>query len=129
MSTNQDRKSCLYTGWIRHRRFGPAKNAFRYRLFMLYLDLDELPGLFKRFWLWSARRPAPAWFRRGDHHGPVATDLATATRDLVEQRTGVRPLGPIRLLTHLRYWGHCFNPVSFYYCFDKTGTRVETIIA
>ena len=40
-----------------------------------------------------------------------------------------RPAGPIRLLTHLRYFGHCFNPVSFYYCFDAADQRVETIVA
>ena len=33
------------------------------------------------------------------------------------------------MLTHLRYWGVCFNPVSFYYCFDRSGKRVETVLA
>ena len=43
--------------------------------------------------------------------------------------SGARPEGPIRLLTNLRYFGHCFNPVSLYYCFDAPGIRVETIVA
>ena len=55
--------------------------------------------------------------------------LDQAVRDLVQQRTGVRPAGPIRLLTHLRFFGYSFNPVSFYYVFDATDTRVETIVA
>ena len=42
-------------------------------------------------------------------------------RDLVEEKSGVRPAGPVYLLTHLRYFGYCFNPVSFYYCFDGEG--------
>ena len=37
--------------------------------------------------------------------------------------------GPIRLLTHLRYFGHCFNPVSFYYCFNDSDEKVEAIMA
>ncbi len=41
----------------------------------------------------------------------------------------MRPGGPIRMLTHLRYFGLCFNPVTFYYCYDAADTRVETIIA
>ena len=49
--------------------------------------------------------------------------------DLVEDKTGNRPTGPIRLLTHLRYFGYVFNPVSFYYCFDKDGSQLETIVA
>ena len=121
--------SCLYTGWVRHRRFAPTENSFRYRLFMTYLDLAELPELFDRYWLWSARGPAPAWFRREDYHGNATKPLDAAVRDLVESRLGRRPQGPIRLLTHLRFFGYCFNPVSFYYCFDRAGERVETIAA
>jgi DUF1365 family protein len=79
--------------------------------------------------LWSARRPAPAWFRRKDFLGPAHVPLDAAVRDLVAMRTGTRPRGPIRLLTHLRYFGYSFNPVSFYYVFDAGGTRVETIVA
>jgi DUF1365 family protein len=121
--------SALYTGWVRHRRFEPVDHRFRYRLFMLYLDLDELPELFDRYLFWSARRAAPAWFRRADFHGDPAQPLAESVRDLVARRTGARPTGPIRLLTHLRYFGYSFNPVSFYYCFDEACSRVDTIVA
>ena len=55
--------------------------------------------------------------------------LDRAVRDLVEAQTGMRPAGPVRLLTHLSYFGYCFNPVSFYYCFDAAGERVETVVA
>ena len=55
--------------------------------------------------------------------------LDTAVRALVEQRLGFRPEGPIRLLTHLRYLGVLMNPVSFYYCFDRSGAHVDAIIA
>ena len=121
--------SGVYEGTVRHRRFAPMRHEFRYRMFMLYLDLDELPGVFDGRWLWSARRVAPAWFRRADYLGDASVPLATAVRDLVAARTGRRPNGPIRLLTHLRYWGYVQNPVSFYYCLDASGTAVETIVA
>jgi DUF1365 family protein len=55
--------------------------------------------------------------------------LARAVRDTVEGRTGVRPTGPIRLLTQLRSYGHCFNPVSFYYCMSANGKDVEAVVA
>lgn len=121
--------SCVYKGTVRHNRLQPVRHVFRRRLFMLYLDLDELPGVFDGRWLWSARRPAPAWFRRADYLGDAGTPLAQAVRDRVEQCLGRRPTGPIRLLTHLRYWGYIQNPVSFYYCFDDTGSRLETVVA
>jgi DUF1365 family protein len=122
-------QSCIYLGRVRHRRFQPAEHAFSYRMFMMYLDLGEMPDLFDRYWLWSAKRPAPAWFRRSDHLGNPDIPLDEALRDLVGERTGTRPQGPVRLLTHLRYLGYCFNPVSFYYCFDASGQNLETIVA
>jgi hypothetical protein len=112
-----------------HARSAPRTHSFRYRLFMVCVDLAELPGVFDRFWFWSARRPALAWLRRADYLGDPRIPLDQAVRDRVEAHTGCRPSGPIHLLTHLRYYGHCFNPVSFYYVFDATGQRVETVVA
>jgi uncharacterized protein len=121
--------SCLYEGWVRHRRRTPVDNAFRYWLFQVYLDLAELDDVFAGRWLWSAKRPAPAWFRREDHLGDPAVSLEEAVRRFVEQAAGERPAGPIRLLTHLRYFGYVMNPVSFYYCFDAAGTSVHHVVA
>ena len=114
--------SAIYRGWLRHRRFAPRRHDFRYALFMVYLDLQELDTAFRRHWLWRAI----ARFRRDDHLGDGPLDQAV--RDLVQRETGQRPQGAIRLLTHLRYFGYCFNPVSFYYCFDRD-ERVEAIVA
>ncbi|MGA2320273.1 MAG: DUF1365 domain-containing protein [Solirubrobacteraceae bacterium] len=121
--------SCLYEGSVRHRRHSDVEDEFRYPLFMAYLDLDELPALFDGRRLWSARHPAPAWFRRADYLGDPAAPLADAVRELVRERTGERPEGPIRLLTHLRYFGHSFNPVSFYYCHGAHDGRVAAVVA
>jgi len=121
--------SAIYFGWLRHRRFAPREHSFRYPLFLAYLDLGELDSVFRGRWLWSTRRWAVARFDRRDHLGDPGITLDAAVRDLVHSRTGRRPSGPIRLLTHLRYFGYCFNPVSFYYCFDESGVKVETIVA
>jgi DUF1365 family protein len=120
--------SCLYEGSLDHARHRPVSHAFRYAVFLVYLDLSELERVFHGRWLWSTRRPNLAWFRRADHFGDVRQPLDAAVRDLVESRTGARPAGPVRLLCHLRYLGHVFNPASFYYCFDATGTRLEAIV-
>ena len=121
--------SALYEGTIRHRRFAPVEHSFSYTMFMAYLDLAELDVAFRGRWLWSASRPALARFRREDHLGDRAIPLDRCVRDLVEAKTGRRPEGPIRLLTHLAYYGWCFNPVSFFYCFDRAGLNVEFIVS
>jgi DUF1365 family protein len=82
--------SCVYDGWVRHRRFEPVEHAFRYRLRLLYQDLD----------------------------GPLRDEVL----DLVAERTGSRPAGPVRRLAQARRLGVGFNPVSFYFCFDAGGS-------
>ena len=121
--------SAIYEGRVVHRRFEPVTHQFEYRMFMLYLDLGELPGVFAGSRLFSSTRRALARFCRQDHLGDPGTPLDEAVRDLVAEHTGDRPDGPIRLLTHARYFGYVFNPVSFYYCFNASDTRVETIVA
>lgn len=121
--------SAIYAGQLDHRRHLPRRHVFRYGLFMVLLDLDELDTVFAGRWLWSTTRRAVARFDRRDHLGDPGVALATAVRDLVAQRTGTRSAGPIRLLTQLRYFGYVFNPVSFYFCFDADGRGVTAIVA
>ncbi len=121
--------SAIYHGWLRHRRFAPRAHSFRYPLFMVYLDLAELDSVFRGRWLWSTCRRAWARFNRADHLGDPAVPLDQALRELVCSETGLALTGPIRLLTHLRYFGHCFNPVSFYYCYDRAGENVVCVVA
>jgi DUF1365 family protein len=127
-TTTRGLHSAVYTGWVRHRRYAPKALAFRYPIFLMYLDLAELEQVFARRWLWSVGRRNLAQFRRSDYLGDPAQPLDEAVRDRVQQHTGERPLGPVRMLTHLRYFGHCFNPVTFYYCHDAQ-QRLHSIVA
>ncbi len=120
--------SCIYEGELRHRRSIPLVHAFHYRLYMMYVDLDELAKVFAGRWLWSVSKPNLAWFRRGDHCGPAEQSLAESIRELVAERTGCRPAGPIRLLTQFRHAGFSMNPISLYYCFDAA-ERLEHVVA
>jgi DUF1365 family protein len=119
--------SALYEGSIRHRRFAVRRREFRHRIAMAYVDLDELPRLLGGRLVRS--RPGLVRFRRRDYLGDPALPLDAAVRALVAERTGRAPAGPVRVLTHLRTFGHCFNPVSFYYCFAAGGERLEAVVA
>lgn len=124
------RASAIYEGTVRHRRYKPHAHEFGYRMFQLYLDLDELPTLFdgagRR---WSYERRNWASFHRADYHGDPAQPLAEAVRDTAERQLGRRPTGPIRLLCHARYFGYCFNPVVFFYCYADDGVTLDCIVA
>jgi uncharacterized protein len=120
--------SKIYTGWIAHQRFTPKKHGFRYHAFMMYLDLDELPSLFKHNLFWSYNKTNIASFKRSDYYGDPQKPLKTEISDLIYAATGQYPRGAVRLLTNMRYFGHCFNPVSFYYCFEADGETLQAII-
>ncbi len=118
--------SCIYTGTIRHRRSEPRRQ-FEHHLELVYLDLAELPTLLGG--RLTSGRPGPLRFRRRHYLGDPGAPLDEAVRDRVAEFGDRRPAGPIRLLTQLSSFGLCFNPVSFYYCFDPTGEHVEEVLA
>lgn len=117
-------RSGIYTGWIRHRRFLPVVHEFQYPIFLLYLDLDEIPQLFKSKWFCSLERFNLVSFYRKDFLKPKCPDLKQAVIELVSAEANSRgvnipPIEYVRLLTHVRYVNAIFNPVSFYYCFNE----------
>ncbi|HQW82237.1 MAG: DUF1365 domain-containing protein [Rhodanobacteraceae bacterium] len=126
---SRDFASAIYRGNVRHRRHVPCAHAFAYTTAYLYVDLDEIDDVIALNLFWSRDRRNLAEFRRSDYHGDASVPLADAVRDTVLARIGRRPSGPIRLLTQARYFGHCFNPVSFYYCFENDGQTLDVIVA
>jgi DUF1365 family protein len=124
MNTPQPTHSAIYTGWIGHRRFVPVLNNFRYPIFMMYLDLDELPSLFSKKWYCGLERFNLVSFKRKDYFKPNQPDLKKAIIDQVneyymEHQCAPPEISSVRILGHVRYLGFNFNPVVFYYCFDQ----------
>lgn len=122
-------KSCIYKGRVKHQRFKTCFHEFTYSLFMMYVDLDELPKIFKPYSLWSVNTPGIASFRREDHYGDPQDTLSDSIRTLIHEKTGHQTTGPIRLLTHFRYFGYIFNPLSLYFCYDESDSIVEHVVA
>jgi DUF1365 family protein len=121
-------QSAIYIGRVRHRRLDTVRHAFSVRLYMLYIDLDELPQLLSKRWWCSARRWAPLRFCREDYLGPPALPLADAVREEVNRALGCEVTGPVRMLTNLRCFGYIQNPVTFYFCHDANG-RLAGVLA
>lgn len=122
--------SAIYRGTVRHRRYGAQPNDFTYDVFMVYLDLQELDGVFQQSRWWSMERFNLAQYRRKDYFdGNTDMPLYDAVADMVEQHSGQRPQGPIRMLTNLRYFGFIINPITCYYCFDESGDQLRTVVA
>ena len=96
---------------------------------MMYLDLSEISDICESHWLWRENKTAVAQFKREDYLGDPKIPLAEVVRNTVDDNLGYKPEGPIRMLTHLRYFGYIINPVTFYYCFNRNDDGLEAIIA
>jgi len=121
-------ESALYSGMVRHRRFSPKTNCFTYKVFMCWLDLDELETLFEKSAFWSLRKPNLVRFKRSDFFDGGDTPLKQVVQDWVHQQTGKPITGPVRMLANLRLFGYLINPIVCYYCYSDTG-ELEYVVA
>lgn len=112
--------SAVYQGELYHRRFQFKAHHFKYKVFMLYLDLDELDEVFSKSILWSCTRPAVAWMKKEDYfYQPELGSIKNTVSHYIETKTGKPFSGRICLLTNIRYFAYVINPFSCYYCFDE----------
>ncbi len=118
--------SALYSGLVTHRRFKPRTHALRYRIFMLLLDLEALPQLFRRLrWLREGAFGLMS-FRATDHGDRSGADLAGQVRNHLTE-AGIDAAGPVRLLCMPRILGYGFNPLSLYFCHDADGVLTAVL--
>ena len=122
-------QSAIYSGSLRHRRFWPKQHQFTYSLTLFYIDLDELQDLFSHSLWWSLNSVNLGYFNRKDYLAPHHIPLKDAVKQRIEAELGDCPKGAIRVLTNLRLWGFCFNPVSFYYVFEPGAENPSVILA
>ena len=121
--------SAIYQGIVRHKRYSPQPHEFSYKIFMPFIDLQDIDQFFQQSLLWSNRYPALAWFRRKDYFDKSNIPLEKVVKDFIKKQTGKNYHGNIRMLTHLRYFGYIINPITCYYCYDETAEHLEYIIA
>ncbi len=122
-------RSAIYTGTVDHRRLEPKQHQFSYKIYMLYLDLDELDQVLAISPYLSSSRWAPMQFKRRDFHGDESDSIKNAVYKTVEREIGYQLSGPIALLSHWRCFGFNFNPISTYYCYDESGENLEVVVA
>ena len=119
--------SCLYLGTVMHKRLLPFRHSFRYRVFSLWLDVDDLGGLGRRLRLFSHNRFNLFGLYDRDHGARdgsalrpwVEAALADAGIDLAG--------GKIRVLCFPRVLGYVFNPLSLFYCYHADGRLLAVL--
>jgi DUF1365 family protein len=122
-------KSCLYECSVMHHRLEPRKHHFRYKIFMLCLDLDEIDLAVHRIPLLSRNSFNLYTFRDDDHlQWGAAKVKENLIAYLAQQGVSFPPNGRITLVTLPRVLGYIFNPVSFYFCFDADGAPLCSVV-
>lgn len=125
--------SCLYKATVMHHRLEPKQHRFHYNVFMFYIDLDEIDILTKKIGMLSKNK-FNFFSIRDNEHLQLPIDNPDKTKTIKEQI--IRYLseneiefsnGRIMLLTNLNVLGYNFNPVSFYFCFDKKNNPICAI--
>jgi uncharacterized protein len=116
--------SAIYEGSVMHRRVTPKHHQFRYRVFALLLDLDELPALHRKLKLFGWNKGAFASFHDRDHGDGK---YLRAWLDTQLAQAGIVAEGPKRVLCYPRIFGYVFNPLSVWFCYDRTNTLAATI--
>ena len=110
--------SCLYECTIMHDRQSPKSYKFTHRIFMFYLDLDELPQLSRYSWLLGYNQRRVYDFKDKDHIEGGFSSVKENIRAFLKTKGVDTKVHRIQLMTNVRTFGYIFNPVSFYFCFD-----------
>jgi hypothetical protein len=128
--------TALYVGRVSHSRLLPVVHSFNYPLFMCAVDLEEVEELWGRGGaLWPLSTIMS--FRIQDHYkngeGGTESRLTAKTFHLVKERTNNKfqptfETHCVVLVTHLCYYGYCFNPVSFYYILDRKSRKTNALV-
>lgn len=117
-------ESCIYEGRVFHRRRAQSDHAFSYDLFFAFLDVDRLEALCRESGIVKYNRAGLISFDERDHLGDPRRPLRKRLEEDARRCGVTLPRGPIFVLTHLRHLGYCFNPASFFYCYDEHGQAV-----
>lgn len=117
-------QSALYRGWVIHRRRSPRTHRFKYSVFAMLIDLDELPLLDRTLKLFSWNRRGIVSFQDRDH-GDGKDLRAWLNRKLSD--AGIAADGKTSVLCYPRLFGYVFNPISVWFCHSNDGALTAIV--
>jgi len=111
--------SCIYSGFVTHRRFKPKRHFFTYKTFSLLIDLYEIKKLEKKIKFFSYNKFNILSFSDSDHGPRDGSSLINWVKNTLSKAKIDIGSGAIKLLCYPRFFGYVFNPLSIFYCYNE----------
>ena len=113
------KSSKIYVGKVIHRRFKPKNHYFKYRVFSLLIDLDDLNEIDNKIKLFSYNKFNIISFFDKDHGDRDGTSLKNWVKKKLENIGVDNKEIKIKLFCYPRILGYVFNPLSVFFIYDK----------
>ncbi|RDV29391.1 DUF1365 domain-containing protein [Alteromonas aestuariivivens] len=107
--------SAIYCGQVFHARHKPVKHSFRYNIYLMWLNLDEISHVSDKVRYFSTSGFSPLRFRRRDYVGAPDDSLKQSVLKKISELAGHTHQGEVFLLGQVRCFGLYFSPVNFYF--------------
>ena len=120
------KNSKIYTGKVIHRRFKPKEHYFKYSVFSLLIDLDELEDIQKEISIFSYNKFNIISFFDKDHGERDSSSLKNWVYSNLKT-LGIEEEVKIKLLCYPRIFGYVFNPLSIIFVYDKNSKLIAIL--
>ena len=117
--------SCLYVGSVTHKRFKPKEHYFKYKVFSLYLNLDEIEKVHEKIPFFSYNKFNLISFYDKDHGNRDGSSLKLWVKQKLDEVGIKNEIKSVNLLCYPRIFGYVFNPLSIFFVFDKYSSLIS----
>lgn len=113
------KNSKIYTGKVIHKRFKPKEHYFKYSVFSLLIDLNELEEINKYIKFFSYNKFNIISFYDKDHGDRDGSSIKLWVKKNLRNIGIMTEDISIKLLCYPRIFGYVFNPLSTYFIYNK----------
>ena len=121
------KNSCIYIGNVVHKRFKPKKHFFKYSVFSIFLDLDEINELEKEISFFSYNKFNILSFFDKDHGNRDGSSIKNWIIQVLQKKNISTKNIKIKILCYPRIFGYVFNPLSIYFIYDTDSNPIAIL--
>ena len=119
------KNSRIYSGQVIHTRFKPKKHNFKYKVFSLLIDLDEIDKINNNLNFFSYNRFNLISFFDKDHGNRDGSNVKQWVKEnLIKKNIKFQNIR-VEILCYPRILGYVFNPLSILYVYNEKNALIS----